>query len=318
MPWDERIKRHLSLRDLDILMAVMHAGGMGKAALRLHMSQPSVSKAVADLERTLGVRLLDRSRRGAEPTPYGLALIKRGFAVFDELRQGVEDIDFLSDPSAGEIRLGAPEPIAAAIVSPVVDQLTRQYPRLNFYVAAGDTGLLYRRLAERNIEFVISRMTSPATKEQSAEHLFHDSLVVVAGHNHPLARRRKIEFVELMDEPWTVQPTDSYFGALVTEAFHAAGLAPPRNTVATTSFNLRAELLATGRFLSVVPGFSMKLPRRHPSLKVLPVEFPNTRHQVALITSKGRSLSPLAQLFIDRVRTIVRPLATARASPSRR
>jgi DNA-binding transcriptional LysR family regulator len=63
MPWNSKIKRHLKLKDLDVLMAVVQAGGMGKAAHRLNLSQPAVSKAVADLEETLGVRLLDRSGR---------------------------------------------------------------------------------------------------------------------------------------------------------------------------------------------------------------------------------------------------------------
>src|SRR5215831_20288630 len=87
MPWDQRIKRRFKLRELDILIAVAEAGGMAKAASHLHMSQPAVSKAIADLEHTLKVRLVDRSRQGVEPTDYGLALIKRGVAVFDELRR---------------------------------------------------------------------------------------------------------------------------------------------------------------------------------------------------------------------------------------
>ena len=136
MPWNDRTKRQLKLRDLDILMAVIQAGSMGKAA-GLNMSQPAVSKAIADLEHTLGVRLLVRSQQGIEPTPYGLALVKRGVAVFNELRQGVQDIEFLADPTA-ELRIGATEPVAAAIVSPVIDQLSRQYPRMAFQVVGGD------------------------------------------------------------------------------------------------------------------------------------------------------------------------------------
>jgi len=309
MPWNNRIRRRLKLHDLDILMAVVQAGGMGKAAIQLNISQPAVSKAIADLEQMLSVKLLNRSRRGAEPTSYGSALIKRGFAVFDELRRGVEDIDFLSDPTTGQIRMAAPEPVAAAIISPVIDQMSRRYPRIDFHVIAGDLSMLYRQLLERKIEFVISRMLGPATEEQSAEVLFHDPLVVIAGKNNPLTRRRKISFSELMDEPWTVQPTDTGFGSLAAETFRAAGLALPRLTVATTSFNLRSELLETGRFLTVVPSFSVRLPRPHPSLKVLPVEFPNVRHQVAIITLKGLSLSPLAQLFVENARAVARPLA---------
>ena len=172
MPWDDRIKRRLKLRDLDILMAVIHTKSMGKAAGRLNMSQPAVSKAVADLERTLGVRLLDRTHQGVEPTPYGLALAKRGVALFNELRQGVQDIDFLADPTAGELRIGAAEPIAAAIVAPVIDRLTRQYPRMSFQVVRSEGPMaLYTPMAQRSVELVISRFAGPPAEGYSAKSL---------------------------------------------------------------------------------------------------------------------------------------------------
>jgi DNA-binding transcriptional LysR family regulator len=307
--WDDRIRRRLKLRDLDILMAVIQAGSMGKATERLRMSQPAISNAIADLERALGVRLLDRSRQGVEPTPYGHALVKRGVAVFDELRQGVQDIEFLSDPTAGEIRIGSTEPIAAAIVMPVVDRLTQQYSRMAFHVIAGDTATLYPQLAERNVELVMSRIPGPVADEHSAEILFHDTLVVAVGASSPLTRRRKIALADLLAEPWTLFPADSYFGTLQAGAFRAYGLAPPRATVWTASPSLRSELLATGRFLTVLPGFSLRLPRRRLTLAALPVELSKTRMPIAIITLKNRSLSPLAQLFIERVRAVTKPLA---------
>jgi DNA-binding transcriptional LysR family regulator len=311
MPWDDRIRRRLKLRDLDILMAVIQTGSMGKAAGQFNMSQPAVSKMIADLEHTLGVRLLDRSRRGVEPTAHGRALIRRGVAVFDELRQGVEDLDFLSDPTAGELRVGSTEPIAAAIVSPVVDRLSRQYPRMTFHLIADNTGVLYRELAARNIELALSRITGPAAEVHSEEVLFHDPLVVVTGADNPLTRRRKIELAELLNEPWMLQPLNSHFGSLVAGAFRAAGLEPPRPTIATMSHVLRNELLPTGRYLTVVPAFWLRLPRRNPSLRVLPVELPGTRHPITIFSLKNRSLGPLAHLFIDRVRVLTRPLTKA-------
>ena len=90
----EHIRRRLKLRQLDVLIAVAQSGNMAKAAEHLSISQPVVSKAIADMEHALGVRLLDRSQRGVEPTPYGRALIKRGIAIFDEMRQGIEEIEF--------------------------------------------------------------------------------------------------------------------------------------------------------------------------------------------------------------------------------
>lgn len=100
----ERIERRLKLHDMRVLLSVVQAGSMHKAAERLGTTQPSVSRSISDIEHTLGVRLLDRSRRGVEPTHFGRAIIKRGVAVFDEIRQGVKDIEFLADPTVGELR----------------------------------------------------------------------------------------------------------------------------------------------------------------------------------------------------------------------
>src|SRR5262245_20161029 len=125
-----RIGRRLQLRDLNIFLVVAENHSMSKAATQLAVSQPVVSKAIADLEQTLGVALLDRKPRGVEPTLYGRALIQRGIAVFDELRQSVEDIKFLADPTGGEVRVGATSPLAAGIVPAAGDALLRQYPRM--------------------------------------------------------------------------------------------------------------------------------------------------------------------------------------------
>ena len=97
MRWDDRIGRRLKLRDLHILMSLAQSGSMGKAASELSISQPAVSKAIADVEHTLKVRLLDRTPLGVEPTRYGHALLKWGNAVFDDLRQSVKEIEYLSE-----------------------------------------------------------------------------------------------------------------------------------------------------------------------------------------------------------------------------
>src|SRR3981189_3125667 len=182
----ERTGRRLKLRDLRILMTVVECGTMGKAAARLAVSQPVVSKAIADFDHALGGRLPNPRRRGVEPPPYGRALIKRGVAIFDGLRQGIEEFEFLSDPTAGEVRIGATDAINAAIVAPVIDVLSRQYPRMTFHVVAGVPAPLRQELAVRNVDFVISRFARPLGEEFSEEILFHDSLVVVTGPNNPL------------------------------------------------------------------------------------------------------------------------------------
>ena len=134
MRWADRIGRRLKLRDLHVLSAVVQWGSMAKAAQHLAVSQPVVSAAVADLEHAIGVRLLDRSRRGVEPTIYGRALLKHGMVAFDALKQGVKEIEFLADPTAGELRIGCPEWISAGLLPVIIDRMLQKHPRIVFHV----------------------------------------------------------------------------------------------------------------------------------------------------------------------------------------
>ena len=306
MPWNERTKRRLKLRDLDILATLIDAGSMGKAAARLNVSQPAVSKAIAELEDALGVRLVDRGRRGITPTSYGLALKRRSVAIFNDLRQSVQDIDFLSDPTTGELRIGTTDPLSVAVISPCIDRLSRKHPRMSFHVVADDTAALYREVMERNIELAICRMLGPLPSDLSAEVLFHDSLAVLTSAKNSLTRRRRLTLADLVNEPWVQLPPDSLFGSMVVQLFRANGYEPPHPTVITHSEYLKNDFLAKGRFLTVLPRFMLKVPGWYPRLKALPVDLPNTRRPIGLITLKNRMLTPLAQLFIANVRTIAK------------
>src|SRR5262245_23643964 len=184
-------RRRLKLRQLEILLAVAATGSMAKAATRLAISQPGISRAIADAEHTLGVPLFDRSTQGVEPTQYGRALLKRGIAAFDEIDQGVKDIEFLTDPATGEVRIGSIVPLATTFVSAVVSRLSQRYPRMVFQFVTEPSSTLHRELSERNLDLVIARKS--VTDEQlSFEFLFDDLFVVVAGAQSPWARRRKI------------------------------------------------------------------------------------------------------------------------------
>jgi DNA-binding transcriptional LysR family regulator len=314
----DRIERRLKLHDLRVLIAVVEAGSMSKAAERLATAQPALSRSIAELEHALGVQLLDRRPRGVEPTDYGRALIKRGIAAFDELRQGVRDIEFLADPTAGELRIGAGEAIASGPVLGVIDRLSRQNPRLTFRLVTGRVESLCDQLAERTIEMAIVRLAEPVTDRQFVvEHLFEDPFVVAAGANNPWARRRRVQLAELLDEPWVLLPFDTQAGALVAAGFRASGVEPPRATVFTPSLNVRNRLLATGRFLSALASFSLRLPDRPSFLRALPLELPGTRRPVAIITLKSRTLSPLAQLFAARMRAAIKSKTDVRKPPAR-
>ena len=305
----DRIERRLKLQDLRILMAVVAAGSMHRAAERLGTSQSAISRAIADLEQAINARLLDRSPLGIEPTESGRALIKRGVAMFDELRQG--DIRFLSDPSAGELRIGCSEVMAAGPVSAVISELTEQHSRRVFHVLTGATATLYRALTERNVDLVIGRVAGAVLDEhEDVGGLFDDTVVVAAGAQSRWVGNGKVELEDLANEPWALPPFDTEMGAIVLDAFQARGLTPPRATVIAGSTHMRHSLAAAGRFLTVVPEFALRLPGTFAALSRVAVELPNARRTLRIITAKNRSLSPLAELFVDRLRATVLSLTT--------
>jgi DNA-binding transcriptional LysR family regulator len=313
MDWDHRVARRLKLRELNILLAVVDAGSMAKAAIRLAISQPAVSRAIADMEQTLGVRLLDRTPQGVEPTRYGHAVVRRGIAVFDELRQSVRDIDFLADPAGGELHLGSGVALAEGIVEAVVERLSLRYPRVAFHIELGDTSAIYDKLRERRIELGFARMTGPTgEQDMNFEMLTREPLVVVAGLQSPWASRRKIKLAELVNEPWTWPPRGTLLDSLVRGAFLASGLTPPSVCVHTHAAGMWLGLAATGRFVAVVSPSLLKSSARYRSVKVLPVELSGTQQLIGILTLKNRTLSPLAQVFIEFARQVGEQLAQER------
>jgi DNA-binding transcriptional LysR family regulator len=198
MQLSDRIGLRMKLHDLHVLMAVMQAGSMSKAAALLNTTQPAVSRSIAELERTIGVRLFERNALGVEPTNYGRALLEGGVAVFDDLRQAAKNIEFLADPTAGEVRIGCTPILAASFVSAIVARLSQRYPRVVFNLVTAYLEPLRRALHDRVVDLLILRRFEPRVDEQlDFEFLFDDSYVVAAGVQNKWVRRRKIELGEL-------------------------------------------------------------------------------------------------------------------------
>ncbi len=319
--WESQIGRRLRLRDLHVFCTVVQRGSMAQAAAHLGVSQPAVSEIIADLEHTLAVRLFDRSRQGAAPTIYGRALLKRATVVFDELKQSIRDLEFLADPTVGEVRIGCPESLAASILPPVIQRFSELYPNVVLhlsYVASPPREL--PELRERTLDAILDRVVPPFAIESdvfNVEVLFQDVMVVAAGMQSPWARRRKIDLAELVDEPWILPPTDSWNYTNVAEAFRARGLPLPKVRLVTFSVHLRTSLLATGRFLTAFPSSVLSLDANQLPLKVLPVDLPARPWPVVIVTLKNRTLNPVAQLFIDHLRAFTKTIA-AKLEPAQK
>jgi DNA-binding transcriptional LysR family regulator len=304
--WDRRIGRQLKLRDLQVLSAVAQFGSMAKAASHFSVTQPAISQAIADLERTVGVRLVDRGPRGVVPTIYGERLLKRGTEAFDALKLGMRDIEFLLEPGAGEVSVGADMSyIAGGFMSEIIKLVAKQHPKLTVHVVettTSTTGPEFRELRERNVDLILGRMTAPIVADDlRVEALFDESIVVVTSSQSPWAKRRKIDLADLIDASWILAPPNNQARTLVEKAFRAKGLDPPRPRVTTYSMQLRMQLLASGQYVTVFTDSTARYSAERWLLKVLPVNL-GPRLPVVAVTLKNRTLTPAVRLFIEQVR----------------
>jgi DNA-binding transcriptional LysR family regulator len=311
MDWSDRIGRRIRLRDLHVVLAVAEEGSMAKAATKLAISHPVISKTVADLERTLGVPLFDRNSRGVELTAFGKALLKCGTTVFDEMRRGLKQIEFLSDPTSGELAVGGPELVMAGILPAISEPFLQRFPGVQLRVVHADTATMqFSQLLTREVELLIGRVPRrPIEDDVVSEPLLEEPFVAIAAKDSEWARRRRIELSDLAGEFWVLPPYDSAPGALITELFHGCGVKPPEPRIVSLSIQLTITLIAGGSFVGLLPSSVARLSARRVGLKILPIKLPtNIRFSLEIITVRNRTPGPLARLFIEQARAVAKSL----------
>jgi DNA-binding transcriptional LysR family regulator len=314
--WALRIGRRLRMRDLEVFLAARRWGSMARAAQHLGITQPAVSKAVRDLEAALSVRLLDRSPQGVTATLYGEVLARRATGAFDELRQGVEEVQALTDPASGRARIGCNESLSVALLPAAIRLMAEERPGVTVSITQMSRPITVEidNLRERKVDMIVGRGIFDIPEDDLiSEILFEEPFVVVAPVHSRWARCAEIHLADLLDEKWILHPPDEAPGSVVLDAFRTRGLAAPHASIITTSFHLRAMLMAAADYLTVIPAcMAAVLNERAPTVSVLPVDLGLACRPVAIFTLKNRTLNPTAALFAD----ILRRVTTARLQPS--
>ena len=167
-------------------------------------------------------------------------------------------------------------------------------------------------MRKHNVELLIGRMPRPFVEEDLvSEPLFDEPFSAVAGIDSRWARRRQIELAELAEEAWVLPPPDSVPGVLIAEIFREHGLKQPRAGILTLSVQLTTTMIATGKFVGLLPGSVARFSVKRVGLKILPVKIPTVLGSVVVITVKHRTSSPLAQQFIRSARAVAKSISDA-------
>jgi DNA-binding transcriptional LysR family regulator len=318
MKWTDRIGRRVKLRDLHIALAVAEAGSMTRAAEELAVSYPVVSRTISELERTLGVKLFDRSISGVEPTHYGRALLQSGIAVFDEMRKGLLQIESIKQPDAGELRISSSPVPDAGVLPAIIERFLQQFPRAGINVLPENIAVQqYDNLRDRKVELIFGRIPTTMTEpDLVAETLFDEPNLVGGGSESRWAKLRNVTLADLIGEPWVLAQPGSLARSLHDAVFRNSGLQPPSATAVTVSLHLYLRLIETGRWLGFVPASVMRFGGKHMRIKVLPVKIVSPPAPIGFVMIKDRTLTPLAERFIECARKVANS-DTGRASMRR-
>jgi DNA-binding transcriptional LysR family regulator len=239
-------------------------------------------------------------------------LLKRGAEVFDSLKQGMRDIEFVLEPGSGEVAVGADMSyIAGGFVSALVHQVSKRYPMISVHVVETTTSAAvpeFRELRERKVDVMLGRISNPIVADDlKVEPLFEESIVVATSTKNRWAGRRKVGLAELVNEPWILAPPNNMARMLLETAFRDEGLEPPQPRVTTYSMQLRMQLLAGGQYLTLFTDSTVRYSADRWSLCTLPVKL-GRRLPVVLVTLKHRTPTPSVQLFIEQARAMTKAM----------
>jgi len=300
--------RRISLRDLAIFRATAELGSMSKAAVHLRIAQPTVSEAIANLERIFSVALLDRMPHGVELTVYGAALLNRSVAAFDELKQSASDIAFLAGSQEGELRIGHQESLSPSLLAPAARKFSDRYPGVVLHIdELPYQELQIAELRARKYDCMLALLSRPVAEDDlNVETLFNDRLGIAVDLNSRWARRRSIDLARLVDEPWILTAPGTWNYGRLEEAFRARGLGLPRTRLSTMSYLMRAHVIAGSDYIAAFNRSSLEIIAKPNGLKILNVDLNDPPWPAVLITLKHRTLSPVAERFLAVVREVAK------------
>jgi LysR family pca operon transcriptional activator len=293
----------IKFRHLQCFLAVTQFGSVQRAANSLSITQPAVSKTIAELESILGVRLFERGRRGAEPTREGRLFAPHAAACVGALREGVDELSRHGVEHPGTISIGVLPTVAPALLPPTLAAFRVQWPGVSVKVWTGSNGQLLERLKSADADLVVGRLSEPeGMVGMTFEQLYREPLTVVVRDDHPLVHESHVTANLLARFPVVVPP----FGTLIRQSAEsvltAFGAQALRSLIETLSVSLGRALALHNDAVWFVPSSVVEHDIALKLLVRLPMPFASADEPIGLILRHDRARSPALDGFIDAIR----------------
>ncbi len=302
---DRVLRSNLKLKHLQLLVALDQLRHLGKTAEFLAITQPAVSKTLAEIERLFDLTLFKRSTRGTEPTPYGESVVRFAKSVLSEFERTKEDLQATATGASGKTNVGAMVVAMPTLLSPAIQQLKNNSKTTRVLVEEGDLTRLLPRLRRGELDVLVGRLEPGyAAPDLQTEALYNDPMCLVVHKHHPLAKKRKVTWTALSEWPWVVPPPWASSRTKLVQIFHQHGLNPPENLIETASFlailNAVTEQDAIG-FVAREVGLHFE---QKGLFKILPMSLPMELPPIGLITLRGQEPSHATHALMMSLRKV--------------
>ncbi|KAE8763384.1 LysR substrate-binding domain-containing protein [Georgenia thermotolerans] len=299
--------RRLRLRHLSCFVAAAQEEHLGRAADRLGLSQPAVTKTLNELEALAGARLLDRGRHGARLTPAGEEFLRHAVGVTEAFGAAAGALAGAGEPAAVPVRVGALPTVASVLLPDAVARLRARHPGVGVQVRSGANRGLLEALRAAELDLVIGRMAEPATmRGLSFELLYAESLAVVVHPDHPLTRRPgPVPLAAVLEHPLVVATAGTVPRHHTEALLQRQGLRLPGGCVETLEVSVARALVRRSDAVWFTPERTPQVDLDDGVLVRLDVPARGTAEPVGLLRRSVAEPAPLA----DDLAAILRGLA---------
>ncbi|PXW97503.1 LysR family transcriptional regulator [Sphaerotilus hippei] len=310
-----RLVNRLRLKHWSLLSALGEASTLNQAAALINVTQPSATKMLSDIESAFGGALFERHARGMRATPLGSEVVAYARQTQASLERFLEGIEIKRRGGHGHLVFGTIMGAAPDLVARAVADIKRERPRLNIRILGETSDQIGVLLERHDIELAVGRFSDPLQHNKfDFAPLSDEPLRAVVRHQHPLARRRSLDWPELVRWPWVLQTMSSPSRLLLEEEFTRAGVASPADVIECTSVFATLQLLQSSDAVAVLPESVVRDHVKARLLVALPLVVGQELKAFGLLTRRDEPLSEIAQAFITHLQHNARLQATPRAA----
>ena len=294
----DRALTRLKLRQLRLLVAVGRYGNIQNAARSLGLSQPAASKMLQELELDFEVKLFNRNNRGVVPTVFGETLIRHGKLIFSQISNAAQELDDLSEGSAGRVTVGTLLAASAELLPAAIQILLAERPNVAIKIIEGTNEILMPALLSGQIVLVVGRLPSHRHRQKiQQEKLFDDRILAVVGPQHPLARKSEVTFAQTKPFDWILPPLETTLRRQIDHYFIGQQQYIPSVMIESVSYLSNRALLQSRKMIGLMPEEVVASDIKHGQLVQLDWEVPFGRGPIGLSMRMDDELSPAGRVF---------------------